>query len=233
MFATIQQQIANDLCCHWNFNIHFDPGGSQLYRMLSFSSYEDEPKVAVSSLSTNHHIVTTLPQHSTSRQQNWDQNLTECYAHCGYNCQSRRCAVLFIQCDSGLTIRHATIARNAQESRKAAARTHTHTHSSSDSLGVLWLSATEITVCVCAQTLCQRRTVQICSTNLTVILSSRYPHIQVKGKPIPVTGCEGPSGYETSRLPHFLNNRLTDGSDVALKRRPHFTPRKIPGTHFC
>jgi hypothetical protein len=34
-----------------------------------------------------------------------------------------------------------------------------------------------------------------------------------------------------SRLPHCLGNLLTD--DRCLTRRPHFTPRKIPGTHFC
>jgi hypothetical protein len=28
--------------------------------------------------------------------------------------------------------------------------------------------------------------------------------MEVKGKAIPVTGREGPWGYETSRLPHFL-----------------------------
>jgi hypothetical protein len=33
--------------------------------------------------------------------------------------------------------------------------------------------------------------------------------------------------------PHFLDNRLTDGGEVvSLMRRPPFTPRKIPGTHF-
>jgi hypothetical protein len=33
------------------------------------------------------------------------------------------------------------------------------------------------------------------------------------------------------RLPHFLDNRLTDGGEVVnLKCRPPFTPRKIPGT---
>jgi hypothetical protein len=32
----------------------------------------------------------------------------------------------------------------------------------------------------------------------------------------------------------FLDNRLTDGSEgVSFTRRPPFTPRKIPGTHFC
>jgi hypothetical protein len=55
-----------------------------------------------------------------------------------------------------------------------------------------------------------------------------------KGQDIPVTGREGPSGFETSRLPHFLDNRLTDsGEVVSPTRRPPFTPRKIPGTHFC
>jgi hypothetical protein len=49
-----------------------------------------------------------------------------------------------------------------------------------------------------------------------------------RGKSIPVIGCE------TSRIPHFLDNRLTDGGEVvSLTRRPHVIPRKIPGTHFC
>jgi hypothetical protein len=40
-------------------------------------------------------------------------------------------------------------------------------------------------------------------------------------------------GYETSRLPHLLDNWLTDGGDViSLMRRPPFIPRKILGTHF-
>jgi hypothetical protein len=39
---------------------------------------------------------------------------------------------------------------------------------------------------------------------------------------------------ETSRFPHFLENRLTDGGEVVgLNLRPPVTPRKIPGTHFC
>jgi hypothetical protein len=50
----------------------------------------------------------------------------------------------------------------------------------------------------------------------------------------PWTGRRGPQGCETSRLPHFTDNRLTDvGEVVSLNRRPPFTPRKIPGTHFC
>jgi hypothetical protein len=35
-----------------------------------------------------------------------------------------------------------------------------------------------------------------------------------KRKAIPVTGRGGPQGCETSRLPHFLYNRLTDGAVV-------------------
>jgi hypothetical protein len=47
---------------------------------------------------------------------------------------------------------------------------------------------------------------------------------EVKGKAIPVTGRGGPQGCMTSRLPHFLHNRLTDGGEVvSLTRRPPFT----------
>jgi hypothetical protein len=54
-----------------------------------------------------------------------------------------------------------------------------------------------------------------------------------KGKAIPVRGRGGPHDCETSRLAHLLENRLTDGGEVvSLTRRPPFTPRKIPGTHF-
>jgi hypothetical protein len=55
-----------------------------------------------------------------------------------------------------------------------------------------------------------------------------------KCKLIPVTGSGGPQGYETSRLPYFLHNRLTGGGEVSItRRRPPFTLRKIPGTHYC
>jgi hypothetical protein len=35
-------------------------------------------------------------------------------------------------------------------------------------------------------------------------------------------------------LPRLLDHRLTDGGEVvSIARQPPFTPRKIPGTHFC
>jgi hypothetical protein len=62
----------------------------------------------------------------------------------------------------------------------------------------------------------------------------RYREVKGKGKAIPVAGHEGPYGCETSRLPHFLDNGLTDGGEVVSPtRRPPFIPRKIPSTHFC
>jgi hypothetical protein len=55
----------------------------------------------------------------------------------------------------------------------------------------------------------------------------------VNGKAILVTGRGGPWGCETSRLPNFLGNRLTDGGEVVSPtRRLPFTPRNIPGTRF-
>jgi hypothetical protein len=52
-------------------------------------------------------------------------------------------------------------------------------------------------------------------------------HLNVK-KATPVTGREGPWGCETSRLPHFLDNRLTDGDEVFIPtHRPPFTPGRF------
>jgi hypothetical protein len=46
-----------------------------------------------------------------------------------------------------------------------------------------------------------------------------------KDKATPITGRGGSQGCETSRLPHFLDNRFTDGSEVvSLTCRPPFTP---------
>jgi hypothetical protein len=42
-----------------------------------------------------------------------------------------------------------------------------------------------------------------------------------------LAGSGSPQGSETSRLPHFLENRLTNGGKVvSLTRRPPFTPRE-------
>jgi hypothetical protein len=47
------------------------------------------------------------------------------------------------------------------------------------------------------------------------------------GKAIPITGHGEPESCETSRLPHFLDNRLTDDGEVVnLTRRPPFTPKE-------
>jgi hypothetical protein len=48
-----------------------------------------------------------------------------------------------------------------------------------------------------------------------------------KNKTIPVTDLGGPYGCETSRLLHFLDNRLTDGGEVvSLTRRQFFNPQE-------
>jgi hypothetical protein len=46
----------------------------------------------------------------------------------------------------------------------------------------------------------------------------------LKDKDIPVTGCGGPQGYETSRFPHFLDNRLTRGGEVTTLK---FCPQSV------
>jgi hypothetical protein len=49
---------------------------------------------------------------------------------------------------------------------------------------------------------------------------------KVKSKATPVTSHGGPYGCEMSRLPHFLDSRLTDGGEISLTRRPPFTPQE-------
>jgi hypothetical protein len=61
----------------------------------------------------------------------------------------------------------------------------------------------------------------------------KYAALAMRGTAIVVTSRRDPCGCETSRIPHFLGNRLTDGGEVIrLTRRSHFTHRNIPGTHF-
>jgi hypothetical protein len=48
-----------------------------------------------------------------------------------------------------------------------------------------------------------------------------------ESKVIPVTGHGGPQGCEMLRLPHFIDNRLTDGSEVvSLTRQLHFNTQE-------
>jgi hypothetical protein len=61
-----------------------------------------------------------------------------------------------------------------------------------------------------------------CKRNYTKI----YHSFILTAKAIPVTGCGGPLGCETSRLPHFLDNRFAVGGEVSLTRRPPFTPQE-------
>jgi hypothetical protein len=56
---------------------------------------------------------------------------------------------------------------------------------------------------------------------------------RVKGKAIPVERPWKPIGLWDVEAAEFLDNLLTDGGEISLTRRPPFTPRKIPGTHFC
>jgi hypothetical protein len=43
-----------------------------------------------------------------------------------------------------------------------------------------------------------------------------------------------PLGLREAEVPTFSDILLTDGGKVVSpKRRPLFTPRKIPGIHFC
>jgi hypothetical protein len=52
---------------------------------------------------------------------------------------------------------------------------------------------------------------------------------KAKSKAILVTGRESPYGCETSGLPHFLDNRLTNGGEVvSLTPRSPFTPQEDP-----
>jgi hypothetical protein len=54
-----------------------------------------------------------------------------------------------------------------------------------------------------------------------------------KGKATPVIDRGGPYGCETLRLPHFVDNQLTNGCKVvSLTHWPHFTPQENSSYSF-
>jgi hypothetical protein len=72
-----------------------------------------------------------------------------------------------------------------------------------------------------------------CSEAVTFLFVHLSRHTY-KVKAIPVKGREGPWVVRRRGSQFSLDNRLTDGGKVvSLLRQPPFTPRKIPGTHFC
>jgi hypothetical protein len=101
------------------------------------------------------------------------------------------------------------------------------------------LSIAIIQIVANAQTFLQFKTRALLVFDATLlhamrIRSLRCCSLKEKAKAITVAGRGDPSGCERSRLSHFLYSRLTDVCEVlSLKRRPPFTPRKIPVTHFC
>jgi hypothetical protein len=68
-----------------------------------------------------------------------------------------------------------------------------------------------------------------------VIFSKLLYHFNVKKcKAIPVTGCRGPYGCETSSSHIFQTvGSLMAVRLSALRAGRSLPPRKIPGTHFC
>jgi hypothetical protein len=75
--------------------------------------------------------------------------------------------------------------------------------------------------------------IDIVTVSIVIMIFWNVTPCSFVGKVISVIGCGGPYGCEASRLPHFLDSRLTDGGNfVSLTRQPLFATRKIPGTHF-
>jgi hypothetical protein len=62
---------------------------------------------------------------------------------------------------------------------------------------------------------------------LVIYFITNVASVNGKGKALPVTGREGPYCCKVSTLPHFLDNRLTDGGEVfSLTHRPPLIPRE-------
>jgi hypothetical protein len=61
---------------------------------------------------------------------------------------------------------------------------------------------------------------ELVTPTMLYYLVSAIVIVKGKSKGIPVTGREGRKGCETSRLPHFLDNRFTDSGEVFSLTRP-------------
>jgi hypothetical protein len=77
-----------------------------------------------------------------------------------------------------------------------------------------------------------------CSSTYSLVRNSQEAHSVSISKAIPVTDRGGLKGCEMLRVPHCLDNRLTDaGKVVSPTHRPQFTPEKhylsVSGTLFC
>jgi hypothetical protein len=75
--------------------------------------------------------------------------------------------------------------------------------------------------------------------NMYVGIQLIIPFLLWQAKAIPVTGRGRLQGCEMLRIPHCLENWLTDGGKVVSPtHRPQLTPQKhyyfsVSGTHFC
>jgi hypothetical protein len=74
----------------------------------------------------------------------------------------------------------------------------------------------------------QHRIYSNIGTHMTNKMSGRATAVKKNcSKKVKVPGREDPYGCETLRLPHYLDNRLTDGGNVvSFTRRQLFTPQK-------
>jgi hypothetical protein len=68
--------------------------------------------------------------------------------------------------------------------------------------------------------------------NLLFIIIHSFNAVKKKGKAIPATGHGGPQGSETSRLPHFVDNQLTDGGEIVKPYTPAEQPPFPPPGRF-
>jgi hypothetical protein len=78
-----------------------------------------------------------------------------------------------------------------------------------------------------------------CSSTYSPVRTSQEAHSVSQNKAVPVTGLGSLYGCDMLRIPHCIDNRLTDGDKIVIPtHRPHFTPQKhyyfsVSGTHFC